>query len=152
MARTTDPRASAFSATAFRDAIRFAMNMGLPDATVDRATFKWTPVKTYTRPDTGGRPYNLTSTPVSTVTHPDVQIPVAWEFAARQGLEEQTAMGEFDPTRIVMTILDEDYAQVQGADTVEMGDNVYIINFVAPPTGLFEVTVYTVYLTARDES
>jgi hypothetical protein len=29
---------------------------------------------------------------------------------------------------------------------------VYRIDFTAPPTGLFEVTVYTVYATAIDEA
>lgn len=152
MAGTTDPRSSAFNAATFRDAIRFAMDMGLPEATADRATFKWTPVKTYPNPDGGGRPYNLTSTPTSTTTHADVQIPVAWEFVARQAQETNTSMGEFDASRIVMTILDDDYSKVVGADTVVLGGNTYTIDFVAPPMGLFSVTVFELYLSARDEA
>lgn len=152
MAKTTDSRASAFNAGQFRDAIRFAMTMGLPDSTADRATFKWTPVKTYANSDTGGRPYNLTETAASTTSHSDVQIPVAWQFASRQGQEEQTSLGQFDTSRVVLTILDEDYTKVTGADHVVMGGNTYDIDFVAPPIGLFEVTVYELYCRARDES
>jgi hypothetical protein len=153
MASTTDSRASAFDAAAFRDAIRFAMDMGLPETTADRATFKWTPVKTYANADTGGRPYKLTEAAASTTTHSDVQIPVGWQFVpTRVGNEQQTAMGSFDNDRVIMTILDEDYDQVKGADICVLGGDDYIVDYVAPPDGLFEVTIYTLYLTARDES
>lgn len=153
MAGTTDPRASSFNPAEFRDAIRFAMGMGLPEATSDRATFRWTPTKTYSNADKGGRPYNLTEAPASVTTHPDVQIPVAWQFVpTRVGNEQSTAMGVFDNDRVILTILDEDYEQVRGADLVIMGENTYVIDYVAPPSGLFSVTIYEVYITSRDEA
>jgi hypothetical protein len=142
----------AFSPTVFRNAIRFAMNMGLPNKSADKATFRWTTVKDYTHEDSGGVPFDLTSAPTAVQSHVDVQVPVAWAFHARPSQSVSTEAGEFDNTRVEITILDEEYAQVQGADLVLLGGNTYEIEFVSPPQGLFEVDVFTIYAAARDES
>lgn len=152
MAGMSDPRASVFNAAKFRDAIKFAMHLGLPDDTSERATFMWTPQKTYGATDAAGRPYNWTATPTSVVTHDDVQIDVAIEFHRYSAGEGNTSVGEFHTTSVTLTVLDEDYALVQGADKVLLGGNTYTVEYVAPPIGMFDVTVYQVYLKAEDES
>jgi hypothetical protein len=35
---------------------------------------------------------------------------------------------------------------------VLLGQNTYVVDFVAPPIGLFNVTIYQMYCSARDES
>lgn len=154
MARPTpDPLFGAgFDATAFRAAIRNAMVMGLPNATAEKATFRWTAVKTFADDDPAGKPYSWTSSPTTTTTHADVQVPVAWEFSARPAASLDTTIGQFDASRVEITILDVDYEDVEGADQVLMGQNTYNIEFIAPPQGLFEVTVYKIYAVAQDES
>lgn len=141
-----------FDATAFREAIRAAMTMGLPNTVADRATFQWTVGHTYAVHDPSGNPYDLSATPATTTTHADVQIPVAIEFTARPASERDTPIGQFDATQAILYALDEDYAQVAGADQVLLGQNVYKVSFVAPPMGLFDVDVYAIYTVARDES
>lgn len=143
---------SAFDATAFRTAIRSAMTMGLPGTTSERATFRWTPDKTFATADGAGKPYSWGATPTTTTTHADVQVPVAVEFSARPAGSLSTVMGEFDTSRAVITVLDEDYADIVGADLVLLGGNTYEIEFVGPPMGLFDVTVYQLFCLARDES
>lgn len=152
MATINDPRAAGFNAEEFRDAIRFAMRMGLPEDESERATFKWTPQKTFAKTDAAGRPLDWTSTPLTESTHEDVQIDVAKEFQRYSSGEGITSLGEFHSTSVVLTILDEDYELVDGADKVELGGNTYTVEYVAPPDGMFEVTVYQVYLRAEDES
>lgn len=152
MAGTTDSRAAGFNPAAFRDAIRFAMHMGLPNATEERATFRWTTVRTYDTADPAGNPYDYTATPATSVAHDDVLIPVAVEFSARPAGSRDTAVGQFDSSRAVITVLDEDYALVEGADLVLLGGNTYEVEFVGPPLGLFDVTIYQLYCDARDES
>jgi hypothetical protein len=143
---------SAFNATQFRQVIRETMLMGMPNAVQERATFRWDPAKSYPVADPAGNPYDLTSAPTTTTTHADVQVPVAVEFSARPAGSMDTVMGEFDTSRVIITVLDEDYEQIVGADLVIMGGNTYDIQFVGPPIGLFEVTVYQLYALARDES
>lgn len=128
------------------------MIMGLPLSESERITFRWTPESTWAVDDPGGSPYNFAATPVSTETHADVLVPAAVEFSARLASSSGESIGDFDNSRAIITILDEDYELVRTADLVILGGNAYEIEFVAPPLGLFEVTVYQLYCVARDES
>lgn len=141
-----------FDADAFRQAIRATMTMGLPNATADRATFRWTTAETFAIEDQDHNPYDWTDTPATSDAHADVQIPVAFEFAARPAASLDNPMGQFDSTRVEITILDVDFPLIEGANEVVLGENTYDIDFVGPPRGLFEVDVYTIYATARDET
>jgi hypothetical protein len=50
----------------------------------------------------------------------------------------------------VVTLLDVDYDIIKDADYATIGNTTYDIDFSGPPEGLFEVTVYTIYIRARD--
>lgn len=147
---------SRFDATAFRDAIRFAMTMGLPDTTSERATFKWNVDRTYVVPDSGGQPFNWGETPSTESAYVDVRIPVAVEFLSKGGDTQDTRIGQFDVSRVIITVLDEDFTDLTQdgvfADKVQLDDGIYDIQFVGPPIGLFEVTVYQIYAQAVDEA
>lgn len=141
---------SDFSADEFRSGIRAAMNMGLPENEADRATFLWTTTRTFSAADSSGTPFDFTEEPIKTVKKDPVQVPVAVEFTGR-GSSGGTPVGTFHTPRVTITVLDEDYAQIEGADEVKLGGNTYAIDFVAPPIGLFEVTVYQLYCRAVSE-
>jgi hypothetical protein len=143
---------AAFDSQAFKDGIHLAMNMALPGTVADRATFRWRVQKTFSKQDTANRPYDWTATELTTDARADVQVPCAVEFSSRTTMAGQTAMGHFDSSKAVITLLDEDYALVEGADEVLLGQNTYVVDFVAPPIGLFNVTIYQMYCSARDES
>lgn len=147
-----DSRASAFNEDEFRDAIRFAMNMGLPDNDSMRPTFRWKVDRTNAIADPAGDPYVWSEVPTAIVTHDDVQVPVAVEFTARKSAAEGGPFGEIDVSRVTLTLLDEDFDQIAGADQVILTGNTYDIAMVAPAQGLFGVTVWTVYGNAVDES
>ena len=152
MASSTDARASGFDADAFREAVKFAMHMGLPESTDERATFRWEVERTFAVADSGGVPFDKTADPLTETTHDDVQIDVAVEFSTIRGTDITTSVGQFNAARAVITVLDEDYASIEGANTVLLGGNTYDIDFVRPPVGLFAVTVYQLDCTARDET
>lgn len=128
------------------------MTMGGPVAVNERATFRWRTERDYAIDDPAQNPYDWSATPTTTVSLEDVQVPVAVEFSARPAASTETTVGQFDHSRAIITILDEDYDLVRGADQVLLGGNTYVIQFVGPPVGLFEVTVYTLYADAVDES
>lgn len=142
---------SAFDPANFRTVIRDTMTMGLPENEADRATFRWSPTRTYVEQDSSANPWDWTDSATTTVEHDDVQVPVALEFA-RTNEQSGTALGQFDTPRVILTLLDEDYDQVVGADVVLLGQNTYRWEFTEPPIGLFEVTVYRLHLRAMDES
>lgn len=141
-----------FDADAFKEAIRAAMLMGMPNNVSERATFRWTTEKTFSLADPAGSPYDLTATPVTTTAHPDVQVPVAVEFVSRVSTTQFTAAGEFDQARAVITVLGDDYDQIEGADQVVLSGNTYDLIFVAPKMGLFDVDVVQIHALARDET
>lgn len=152
MASSTDARAAGFNAAEFRDAIKFAMNMGLPETESERATFRWNVDRTFAVADSGGVPFSKAEVPVTEVEHDDVQVDVAVEFTNVRGADITNAVGQFNTARAVITVLDEDYALIEGANMVLLGGNTYDIKFVRPPVGLFAVTVYQLDCEARDET
>jgi len=158
---TGDARQSGFNAAEFRDAIEFAMKMGLPGTQSERVTFQWDDVNTYADPDERGQPYSWTDSPTSSVTAADVPasltVPCAVEFTARRSSSGETIMGSFDASAITITLLDTQYALVQDANLalpnkVIVDGNTYDIGFWGAPVGLFDVTVYQAFAQARDES
>ncbi len=88
----------------------------------------------------------MKSTPASVTSKPDVQIDCAVRYTKAQ--VGDTPVGEFDIDHPVLTILDEDYLKVRGADRVLLGGTVYRVDYVAPPEALFDLGVYTVYLVS----
>lgn len=153
MAKTFDPREAGFNAAEFRDAIRFAMTMGLPEDEQERVTFRWTPEKTYDVADPAGRPYSWTADPDTVVDRDDVRVPASIKFNSRGSAGmDGTPVGEIESSHIEVQLLDEDYALVEGADQILLDGSTYLVKYVKPPEGLFEVTTYTIFAVAEDEA
>ena len=148
----SDPRANAFNADAFRDGILFALNMATPQDEDQRVTFRWADRKEYDVKDRTGKPYVWTQEPESVVTKDDVQVPCAVQFVSRTTLAGQNAVADMDTSRAELTMLDEQYQLVKDADIVLIGTNEYKPDFVAPPSGLFGETIWTMFVSAVDES
>lgn len=152
MATPTDPSFGAgFDAAAFRSAIQSTMEMGLPQDTSERVTFRWNVERSFSQADPSGKPYSWTATPMTETAPTDVQIPAAVEFTARPAGTVDTPIGQFDATRVIITVLDTHYPAVQDADLVVIDGDDYQIDFWGPPIGLFDVTLYQCYTTAIDE-
>lgn len=142
---------TAFDSDGFRDAIRNTMMMGMPNATSERVTFRWSELKTFAKHDASGRPLDWYANPTVNITQPDVEVPVAIEFSARRSMSGATNVGDFDNPRAILTLLDVDFELVEGADKVIIDGSEYTVEFVEPPVGLFDVTVYTMHISAMDE-
>lgn len=147
----------AFDAAEFRTAIRDTMTMGMPTATSKRLTWHWNRDQTFDPQDPAATPYDLDQAPVvDDPGNPDepsgeVQVTYALEFAARPAGSRETVFGQFDTSRAEVTLLEDEYEQIKTADYCTIDGTRYEIDFTAPPVGLFEVTVYTIYITAEDE-
>lgn len=139
--------ASGFDATQFRDAIHFAMNMGLPDDASQRVTFIFDEVSTYQVTDPRQRPYDWKETKKTDVSQRSVQVPAAVQWGV--GTVAADEMGQFDTSRATITLLDNDYALVKGCNEVLINGIHYVIEAWAPPQGLFDVTVFSASIVAR---
>lgn len=148
--RPTDTNfGKSFSADRFRSAIHSVMEMGLPEVQSLRATFRWTPESTYSSADEAGRPFDWTVAPATEVTHADVQIPVSVEY--RSNDIEELRFAKLDHVDVILGVLDVDYDDVEGADTVLLGEDTYTIGYTTV-TGLFDVTTYFIHCKSKDES
>lgn len=151
MANPTDPTfLSGFDADAFRSAITSTMEMGLPELESDRITFRWKVEKSFATSDRIGNPYDLSAAPTSVVTHDDVQVPAAIEFVAVA--IDGSSIGQFENSKVVATVMDIHFSEIDGADQALIGQSTYNVDFVEPPVGLGPVTIYRIWMTAIDES
>lgn len=152
--------AGGFDETTFRDAIQNTMLMGIPEDENERLTFWWNREQTYTPDDPAGNPYDWTATPVTDEpgnpaiadpgTNQSLIVPYALEFSARPAGSSNTAFGEIDASRAVVTLMDGDFQQIHTADYATIGPTRYRIQFAGPPVGLFAVTVHQIFLEAED--
>ncbi len=133
-----------FDAGAFRTAIRFAMTMGSPTQTAQKATFRWGRTQTFNPQDPVAKPYHWNEPVLTDTTHADVVLDnVAVEFSTNR-TQSGTAVGDFIPLRATVTLLDEEYALVEGADMVLLGGNVYGVSMTTV-VALFSVDVHQMY-------
>lgn len=152
MATPTQGIPAGFDASAFRNAVKFAMQMGSPTSTPQKVTFQWRVLKEYAKEDVIDRPYDWTSNPTSTTAHTDVVVDCAVEFGRVAGnITERNPVGDFDSVRAIITVLDVDYVLIAGADYVSIGGDQYVIEYVQP-MALFDVDVYQIHAVAVDES
>lgn len=142
-----------FDASAFRDAIEFAMTMGAPDAEEERVKFIFKSEKTYETADTSGNPYSWESTPTATTgSDTEVTVPIAMEFIERSSQSRDTSMGHLQPSHVQIYVMDTHIDDVQGATELEIDGDRYYIKSWSPPIGLFDFTLYPLLAEAQDES
>lgn len=135
---------SRFDPVAFRDAIHFAMSMGSPTTTAEKATFRWSKAQTFNPQDPTNRPYRWDEAVVTDTTTADVVLDnVAVEFSTVRA-ESGTGVGDFVPLRAVVTVLDTEHADIEGANLVLLGGNTYNIS-VTTVVALFGVDVYQIH-------
>lgn len=153
MATPTDATfGSDFDPTAFRQAIISSMEMGMPADAGKQATFVFSAQNEFDVQDPAGNPYNFTALAASSVPERRVVIPIAVEFVSRASLSDGTPWGEIETPKAIVTVLDQHFPEVDGADFILMDGAEYHIDYVAPPIGLFSVTIFQIYCSARDEA
>lgn len=147
-----------FDQAEFESAILSTMQMGMPSTETEGLTWHWERDRTWTEQSPGGNPYSWTDTPETDEPgNPEeddgsVQVPYAIEWSGRPAASKDTELGQFDASRAVIYLLADGYEQVKTADYAQIHGDRYEIDLDAPPLGLFDSTIYTIILTAEDES
>lgn len=149
-----------FDNDGFRNAIRFAMQMGAnPDVSRQPRFVKRSSARTYwknntqlttvPRMDLDGNPLD----PDIEVRSPDAEL-VAVDCAVEivRAEADEVPVGNFRPVKAVVTLLDEQYQLVKGVRELLYNGDQYIFGYEPESNGLFEVGVYTMIFYAKDES
>lgn len=139
-----------FNADEVRAGLRLAMTVGLPPVEADQPTFFMPRVASTTgAADEDFIPFDPAQrrTLAPPVSH---RVPCAVEYFDNQGKIEN--FGVIVPSKVEITLLDEDYAKIKGFEFVVIGGNKYWYSRTAPPNGLVSVGVFTIYCTAEDQA
>lgn len=135
-----------------RDGIRLAMQVGLPVEPADQPTFVFAPTFAgLAGSDAEGTPFDWRAgrdTPAAPA-RPAIKRPCAIEFDNGNALVE--AVGTVYSSRLILTLLDEDYEAVKGFSHVLIGGNTYTYELTEPPMGLVSVGVWRIHVRAEDE-
>lgn len=127
------------------------MAVGLPVIPEDQPTFFMPMVSTTDNThtsDQGGTPFSPTYRPTRTQA-PGIKVPCAVDYKDTAGV--LGAAGSVSTSEVVLTFLDEDYAQVKGFAYVVIGGIRYSYQRDEKPTGLVSVGIYTVHCLSDDE-
>lgn len=149
-----------FDGAGFRNAIKFSMQMGTnpdPDRrpkfvlkSTERSYWKnGTELVDLPRMGRTGEPLD-----------PDVEVRVPADellevdcaVDTEEGQAGETGVGSFKPTKLTITLLDVDYAKIEGCKELIYNGDRYIYDQEPESMGLFDVGVYVVQYKAWDES
>lgn len=151
-----------FDAEGFRRAIHFAMEMGAPPDPSLRATFVFPSTgRTYTsrngdildpasvRTDRDGRPLDPT---IRVTDTPGARIQVDCAVEIVRADADELPVGNFRPTKAVVTLLDEEHDQVKGCRELIYNGDRYLFGYEPDALGLFDVGTFTMIFYAVDET
>lgn len=156
-----------FDNDGFRNAIKFAMQMGVnPDPERSAIFLKKATARTYwkndvelgsvPRLDRDGKPLDPE---IEVRKEADEQIKVGTgpgevdvAIEVERADAEELPVGNFRPTKVVITALDVDYEVIKDCRELIYNGDRYLFGYEPESTGLFEVGVYTMIFYAIDES
>ena len=142
-----------FSAEDFNAAIRYVMGMGAPPTPGEEATFHFARTTTQTVPAAeDGVPFAPGDVREGEEPAP-VTVPCAVESVQR-GLgrgEVDSNLGIITPTRITVTLLEDDYRQVASTAYVVIAGDRYDYRSTEAPMGLFDVGVWVMHFTSPQD-
>jgi len=138
-----------------RDALRRTMVLGLPQVESERPVFYFDRVVQWDSYDSENNPWDWASAPVSETQKPPVSPVCAYEFFSplgRQGIHT-TEVGSFQPTTLVVTMVDNDFDEVKGFSylTIGPGGQKWYFRYWRPAMSLGPMTVYQIHCAAGDD-
>ncbi len=138
-----------FDSTAFRDAIRFVYDMAAPPVVEEQATFYGPSTLVYTGSvDDDEVPFDPATTVVREPA-PGVKVSCGIEYSDAEG--NPVPFGTVTASRLAITLLDVDYQRIKGCAYVVVAGEKYLYRRTQPPTGLFDVGLYTLHFRAENE-
>jgi hypothetical protein len=150
---------SSFDAGKFRGAIEAAMDMGAPPDPARRPVFVFpSSGRGYVKNgapvlnpvlDMDGRPLDPG---VRVVDVPGDQVSVPCAVQIMKADAEEIPVGNFRPTKAIVTMLDLAHAMVQGCREMIYNGDRYVFGYEPEALGMFEVGVFVMVFYAAGES
>lgn len=137
-----------------RAAIRGTMVLGLPVEDAHKPTFYFNQVIEWESHDSEDNPWDWTDDPEPTPSTKSPVKPVcAYEFFSPLGRQGAfpTEVGDFNPTTLVVTMLEDEWISVRGFAYLTIGPSTqrWLFRFWRPSYGLGDMTVFQVHCSAE---
>lgn len=150
----TNPR---FPADRFRTAIEFVQEMAAPPEHEERVHFYMPSGLVYVTPathpesalDADGVPFDPNTT-IQRTRPPPVTVPCSVTYFDAAG--EIVNLGVVTPSSVAIDLLDVHYRTIEGVAFVAIHGDKYVYRRTEPPSGLFDVGIYTLHFDAENES
>lgn len=135
------------------DRLRETMVLGLPPEDQYKPTFYFDKVVEWEQHDSANKPWDWADAPLSEVQRSPVRPIVAYEFFSplgRQG-DFPTEAGDFNPTTLIFTLLEEEWSQVRGFSSVTVGPSAqtWLFRYWRPSYGLDSMAVFQIHCAAE---
>lgn len=138
-----------FNQAAVRAGLTRAMNFGLPTVSADQPTFFMPRTATSSEPlDEEGVPFDPDVQPTLSA-EVKKKVPCAVEYVDGDGKIE--SFGVVSPSKIKLTFLDQDHAQIEGFQFCVIQGQKYFYQRTEPPVALGTIDIYTVHCRSEDE-
>lgn len=146
-----DPRITGFPANDVRNGLRTAFRVGMPPLEAEQPTFFMPRTVTNTEPaDANNVPFDPAVQPTrgAPTSH---KVPCAIEYIYGDGKVESYGVVISKPSKVVLTLLDEDYATVKGFSYVVISGLRYWFKRTENTKGLVSVGLHKVHCVSEDE-
>lgn len=130
------------------EGLRKAMGFGEPTRTEDKVTFYFNARSVSSSTDEDGVPFDPATRVVVDDTGVVKDCAVEYQDRAPKG----ETFGVVVPSRIIITMLDPDWQDVEGFAYVKAGGDTYWRSSVEPPIALGSLDVWQIICTAEGES
>ena len=129
------------------------MVMGLPETDAHKPTFYFDRVVEWERHDREDSPWDFGDSPTVETQRSPVRPICAYEFFSplgRQGAYP-TEVGDFNPTTLIVTLLDDEWASVRGFSYVTVGPTAerWLFRYWRPSYSLGNFPVYQIHCSAE---
>lgn len=135
-----------------REVFRRTMVMGLPVEDSEKPTFYFKYVAEWDKHDAEESPWDWQAAPEDETERAPVQPICAYQFFSPLGRQGAfpTEVGDFSPSSLVVTMLEDEFAEVNGASYATVGPSAirWFFRFWRPSYGLGDMTVYEVHMSA----
>ena len=149
------PSVANIPADTLREQLRRTMVMGMPVTASERPTFYFEGEQTFDDADLEGSPWDWTDIPSADTARTPVQALCAYEFFSPLGRQGAflTEVGEFNPTTVVITMFEDEFAEVAGFTYCTIGPSTqrWYFRFFKPAVSLGSLTVYQVHCVATGD-
>lgn len=139
--------------TLIRQKLLETMVLGLPETDSEKPVFYFERQVDWDKHDAEGSPWNWTDTPTLDVQPSPVSAICGYEFFSPLGRTgaQYTEVGEFNPTTVVFTFLEAQFAAISGFSkaTVGPGTQQWFFRFWKPAYSIEALTVYQVQCVAE---